>query len=67
MNETLKLPEEFHPLNQDEMHETQGGFLGAILAGLAIAAGTAIINDWDNFKNGPLQKILYGCRAGTSR
>ncbi|MFC2116221.1 hypothetical protein ACFLTU_07080 [Bacteroidota bacterium] len=52
MNETMKLPEEFHPLNREEMHEVQGGFLGAVLIGLAIAGGAAIINDWDNFKNG---------------
>ena len=52
MNEQLKLPEEFLPLNREEMHETHGGILGAILAGLAIAAGTAIIGDWDNFKAG---------------
>ncbi len=34
------------------MYETRGGFLGIIAAGLIIAAGAAIINDWDNFKAG---------------
>ena len=52
MNETIQLSEKFYPLEREEMHEIQGGILGIILAGLAIAAGAAIINDWDNFKNG---------------
>ncbi len=52
MNETLKLPKEFLPLNREEMHEIHGGILLVILAGIAIAAGAAIINDWDNFKRG---------------
>ncbi len=34
------------------MHEIQGGIFLAVIAGLLIAAGTAIINDWDNFKRG---------------
>ena len=50
MNETRKLSEKFLPLRRDEMYEIHGG--GIILAGLIIAAGAAIINDWDNFKNG---------------
>lgn len=52
MNETIRLSEKFHPMERDEMHETHGGILGAIFIGLTIAAGAAIINDWDNFKNG---------------
>ncbi len=52
MKETLRMPEHFSPLHEGEMHEIHGGFLAAILAGLIIAAGTAIINDWDNFKRG---------------
>ena len=52
MNETLRLSEKFHPMEPDEMHETYGGILAAIFVGLTIAAGAAIINDWDNFKNG---------------
>lgn len=52
MNETLRLPEQFHPLRKEDMHEIHGGILAVILAGLAIAAGAAIINDWDNFKAG---------------
>lgn len=52
MNETLRLPEQFHPLKKEDMYEIHGGILGAILAGLVIAAGAAIINDWDNFKAG---------------
>jgi hypothetical protein len=52
MNSTLRLSKEFLPLNREEMYETKGGILAAILAGLAIAAGAAIINDWDNFKAG---------------
>ncbi len=50
MNETQKLSEEFLPLRRDEMYEIHGG--GIIVAGLVIAAGAAIINDWDNFING---------------
>jgi len=52
MNETLRLSEKFYPLERDEMHEIHGGILHIIIAGLIIAAGAAIINDWDNFKNG---------------
>lgn len=52
MNETLRISEKFQLLSQEEMHETHGGILGIIIAGLAIAAGAAIINDWDNFKAG---------------
>ncbi len=41
-------------LDAKEMKKTNGGlgFLGVVGAGLLIAAGTAIINDWDNFKRG---------------
>lgn len=37
-----------------EMKRTDGGFFGIddILIGLTIAAGAAIINDWDDFKDG---------------
>jgi len=52
MNESLRLSNEFLPLQREEMHEIHGGVLAAILVGLAIAAGGAIINDWDNFKAG---------------
>lgn len=52
MNETLRISEKFQLLNREEMHETHGGILAVIIAGLAIAAGAAIINDWDNFKAG---------------
>lgn len=52
MNETLKLSEEFLPLRRDEMYEIHGGIFAVIIAGLIIAGGAAIINDWDNFKNG---------------
>ena len=52
MNETNQLSEKFHPLEREEMHEIQGGILLIIIAGLTVAAGAAIINDWDNFKNG---------------
>lgn len=41
-------------LNTDEATKIDGGFpiLGTIAAGLVIAAGTAVINDWDNFERG---------------
>jgi hypothetical protein len=52
MNDTLCFHNDFLPLGRDEMYETRGGFLGIIAAGLIIAAGAAIINDWDNFKAG---------------
>ncbi len=52
MNETIRLSEKFHPLETEEMHEIQGGILLIIVAGLVIAGGAAIFNDWDNFKNG---------------
>lgn len=37
-----------------EMKNTDGGlaFMATVAAGLIIAAGAAIIDDWDNFKNG---------------
>jgi hypothetical protein len=57
MNETLRLPEQFHPLKKEDMHEIHGGILGVILAGLVIAAGAAIINDWDNFKAGLMGQL----------
>jgi lactobin A/cerein 7B family class IIb bacteriocin len=52
MNETLKLSEQFLPMEREEMHETNGGIWPAILAGLLIAGGVEIIGDWDNFKRG---------------
>jgi hypothetical protein len=41
-------------LNAQEIKEINGGIFGwdDVLVGLAIAAGAAIINDWDNFKKG---------------
>ncbi|MCB0486082.1 MAG: hypothetical protein KDC47_07800 [Flavobacteriaceae bacterium] len=41
-------------LDAREVRETDGGVFGLddILVGLAIAAGAAIINDWDDFKDG---------------
>jgi hypothetical protein len=51
MNETIQLPRNFRRLELSEKHESRGG-LAPILIGLGIAAGAAIINDWDNFKNG---------------
>lgn len=45
---------EVHEINLKEKKEIEGGVLGIddILVGLAIAAGAAIINDWDGFKEG---------------
>ena len=45
----------FREIPTREQQEINGGvipFLLRIAAGLVIAAGTAIIEDWDNFKNG---------------
>jgi len=41
-------------MNTQEIKETDGGIFGLddILIGIAIAAGAAIINDWDDFKKG---------------
>lgn len=41
-------------LQQEEMENINGGMdpFTAVAVGLAIAAGTAIINDWDDFKDG---------------
>ncbi len=41
-------------LDAQKIKEIDGGILGFddILVGLSIAAGAAIINDWDNFKKG---------------
>ena len=39
-------------MNAVEVKSVDGGFLGLIAIGLCIAAGTAIINDWDNFERG---------------
>ncbi|NQU80088.1 MAG: hypothetical protein HQ543_01055 [Bacteroidetes bacterium] len=42
-------------MNTIKMKETNGGCIGilaAIAIGLAIAAGTEIFSDWDNFKAG---------------
>jgi hypothetical protein len=43
-----------HELDAREMKESGGliGIGGLILVGLAIAAGTQIMSDWDNFKAG---------------
>ena len=61
MNETLRFSKYFLPLKREEMYDVKGGILAVILAGLAIAAGAAIINDWDNFKAGlmGLPEIKY--------
>ncbi len=41
-------------MNASEIKEIDGGVFGwdDILIGIAIAAGAAIINDWDDFKDG---------------
>ena len=52
MNETIRFSEKFQVLEGPEMHETRGGIVIPILIGIGIAAGAAIINDWDNFKRG---------------
>jgi hypothetical protein len=40
-------------LSQSELRQIEGGsILGPIIAGLIIAAGSQIVKDWDNFKNG---------------
>ncbi len=41
-------------MNIKEKRMIEGGVFGIddILVGLAIAAGAAIINDWDDFKDG---------------
>lgn len=40
-------------LNESELRQIEGGSIFAALAvGLAIAAFSQIIGDWDNFKNG---------------
>ena len=49
------LLEGFSEVSQSEQQEINGGllpfFLG-VLSGIAIAAATELIDDWDNFKNG---------------
>ncbi len=52
MNDTLKIQKDFLPLTREETNEIHGGIYAVIAAGLIIAAGAAIINDWDNFKAG---------------
>jgi len=46
----------FIPLNRNELPDIRGGcpMVVPILVGLAIAAGSEIISDWDNFKAGLL-------------
>jgi lactobin A/cerein 7B family class IIb bacteriocin len=46
--------EKFKELSIAEMQEVEGGLglIETIVAGLVIAAGAAIIDDWDNFKRG---------------
>lgn len=39
-------------LNLSDQHTINGGFWGAVAAGLIIAAGAEIISDWDNFERG---------------
>jgi hypothetical protein len=52
MNEIMENYTGFRSLEREELYQTRGGVLAAIAAGLIIAAGAAIINDWDNFKAG---------------
>lgn len=47
--------EGFSEISRAEQEEISGGllpFILPILSGLLLAAGTEIIEDWDNFKNG---------------
>ncbi len=47
--------EGFSEISLSEQQEINGGIwtlVGRLLVSLAAAAATAIINDWDNFKNG---------------
>ncbi len=47
--------EGFSEISRSEQQEINGGIwpiLGKIAAGIIIAAATAVIDDWDNFKNG---------------
>ena len=39
-------------LSSEEKKKTNGGILGTIIAGCAIAAFVEIIRDWDNFERG---------------
>ena len=52
------LQNELMPLDHNDLVETKGGcpILAPILIGLAVAAVTEIIQDWDNFKAGLLGK-----------
>ena len=40
------------PLNAEEERNICGGFWSQLLGGGLVAAGRAIISDWDNFKAG---------------
>ena len=42
----------FQVLSSEEKKKTNGGILGTIIAGCAIAAFVEIIRDWDNFERG---------------
>lgn len=44
----------FAELNAKELQEINGGVFGIddVIIGLVVAAGAAIINDWDGFKAG---------------
>lgn len=47
--------EGFSEISMSEQQEINGGIwpiIARIVVGLAIAAGTELIDDWDNFKNG---------------
>lgn len=47
--------EGFSEISLSEQQEINGGIwplIGRIVVGAAIAAVTAVIDDWDNFKNG---------------
>ena len=47
--------EGFSDLSLSEQQGINGGilpFVAGLLSGILIAAGTEIIEDWDNFKNG---------------
>ena len=55
---TIELNEQvFEPIDPSVCQEVRGGSIfAAILIGIGLAAGEAIIEDWDNFKAGLLGK-----------
>lgn len=53
MNKILKQTNGLSPLSVEEEYRTKGGsFLALFLIAAGSAAVKAIIDDWDNFKNG---------------